>query len=329
MKPADKKNEIFCRCYKRSSFILKKSYIKKIKRQSSLSSSLQLILIAAVFIFMIPIFNITAEARERKSENQFEIGAWQSELAGSIGFAEKGFDLKSDFKKNADFSKERSTLFSYAYNAGYYSDVYLRGGMIKNYSLIKAYAANNVLINNVAFGAGGVSNIFADMRFSETELLIARELAATDRNGFIDMLYGAKYIRFSLDLTDRDFKMSNNYLRKLVIPVAGVHTQCKIDDKFKLYMWLYGGAVKTGNGADAKNYKTADIEAGIEYHFTPREPDYVEIGPEIKQNPMQLTSKAEWYLKLGYKERYFRETTGANVIKAGHRGPEIKLTARF
>jgi hypothetical protein len=282
-------------------------------------------IILSIFLCIAPCFNAKAYARENRPANDLEFGAWRSALRGSLGFANAGFDLKSDFKKNASFDPKTVMLPGYTYNIGYYSDIRLRSNLIKNYGEMKAYAANNVLINNIGFGAGGVSNLIVDMRFSDIELLASRELAANDRNGFADLIYGAKAIRFSVDLSDKDFKMINNYLRKVIVPVAGVHAKCKINDNFKLYMWLYAGSAKTGG----YNYKTADLDAGIEYHFTPRAPEYREIGDNPKAEKFSLTPQVGWHVKLGYKERYFRETAGANVIKIGHSGPEIKFSARF
>ncbi len=284
-----------------------------------------IMVILSIFFCVASCSTGAAFARDNRPANDVEFGAWRSELKGSLGFANAGFDLKSDFKKDASFELKTVMLPGYAYNIGYYSDIRLRSNLIKNYGQMKAYAANNVLINNIGFGAGGVSNLIVDMRFSDVELLASRELAANDRNGFADLIYGIKAIRFSVDLSDKDFKMINNYLRKVIVPVAGVHAKCKINDNFKFYMWLYAGSAKTGG----YNYKTADLDAGIEYHFTPRAPEYREIGDKAKTENFQLNQQMDWYVKLGYKERYFRETAGANVIKIGHSGPEIKFSARF
>jgi hypothetical protein len=287
-------------------------------------------LFTAVLVFNVFIFYAEASARPDKPENGFEFGTWRNYLGGTLGFANTGYDLKGDFKKNADFPFKTVALFGYTYKLGSRSDICLRANVTKNTGSFKAAAANNVLINNVVFGAGGVSNISADMRFSDYELLASRELGATDRNGFVDLVYGAKFIRLSLDLKDRDFKMENHYLRQFVVPVTGVHAQCRIDDKWRGYTWFYAGTAKADGGAAEKNYKTIDLDAGVEYHFTPREPDYVEIGPGRPEAPaVPMWGKVDWYVKLAYKERYFKETAGANVIRIGHSGPEVKFAARF
>ncbi|HPG56556.1 MAG TPA: hypothetical protein PKW98_01950 [Candidatus Wallbacteria bacterium] len=285
-------------------------------------------LFIAVFFILSACHDISY-ARPNKPKDNLEFGTWRNKLKGSLGFANTGFDLKSDFKADGDFDYKTVALLGYSYKLGYYSDIYLRSNLTKNSGSLKAAGKNNVLINNIVFGAGGVSNIAVDMRLSDIELLASRELAATDRNGFIDVIYGAKFIRLSLDLTDKDFKMSNHYLRQLLVPVAGFHTQCKIDDNFKFYAWLYAGSAKADSGSSMKQYKTTDLDAGIEYHLTPRAPEYVEIGPGRDEEPESLTQKIDWYVIAGYKARSFKETMGANVIKIDHSGPEIKFSARF
>ena len=282
-------------------------------------------ILLSIFFCAAPRFILEAAARDNRPADDIEFGSWRSELEGSLNFANTGFDLRGDFKNEASFDYKTAMLLGYAYNIGYYSDINLRSNIIKNYGRLRAYAANNVLINNIGFGAGGVSNLIVDMRLSDVELIASRELAANERNGFIDLIYGVKAMRFSLDLIDGDFNMGNNYLRKAIVPLAGVRAKCKINDNFKFYMQLYGGSAKTSSCG----YKTADIDAGLEYHFTPREPEYKEIGDKPKAENFGLNQQTEWYIKLGYKERYFRETAGANVIKIGHSGPEIKFSARF
>lgn len=271
----------------------------------------------------------TARARPERHDNSVEFGTWRNYLEGSLGFANAGYDLKADFKKNANFDYKTVAVLGYTYTLGAYSDLALRTSITKNSGSFRASGATNVLLNNIAFGAGGVSNIAADMRFSDFELLASRELAYAERNGFFDLVYGAKFIRLSLDLRDSDFGMENHYLRQLAVPVAGFHAQCRIDDKFKAFAWFYAGRSKADNGASEKKYDTLDLDAGIEYQFKPREPEYTEVGPDRVPEPAPLSGSVEWSVRLGYRERYFRETMGANVIKIDHGGPEIKFNAKF
>jgi|GEM_PF-6851408 len=285
------------------------------------------LILAAAFITIAP---VNATARSGKYKDNLEIGSWRHELAGDIGFKNKGFDLKSDFGANGNFSENTNLLAAYTYNTGYLSDVYLKSSFIKDKGLLKAYGAGgNVLVNNITFGAGGFANINTDLRITDIELLLSREIASNDENGFVEFLYGLKMLRVSMDLNDRDFPVSNQYLRKILLPVAGISANCKIDEKLSFFGTIYGTGINTGKDSSKKNYKTLDMDAGIEYHLTPRKPEYTEIGPGKRQEGFSLTPKTEWFIKLGYKRKIFKETEGSNIIKIDHCGPELSFIARF
>ncbi len=284
--------------------------------------------IFAIIIIFILLCPLTANSRDNKPNSGFEIGTWRYNLSGTLNFFNPGFDFSSNLKSNGSFNKNNNFSGAYAQKIGNLSDLYVSVNMTRNSGVLKAYGANNVTVNNVVFGAGGYAVINTELNSDVIDIMGLREIASSE-NGYINFAYGMRLGRIAINLSDANFIASNSYERNLALPFIGLDGTCNINEKLYFYGKYIGTNIDTGGGSDKKNYLINEVDAGIEYHLTHPEPEYTEIGPGL---PTPREGKAadalDWYLQLGYKEQYMKETEKQNRMVIRNGGPQFKVIIR-
>lgn len=286
--------------------------------------------IIIIFLILCPRM---AYSRDNKPKYGFEIGTWQYSLSGTLNFFNPGsnplipaFNFSSNLKNNGSFDKNRNFSGAATIKLGNLSDIYISADITRNSGIIDAYSTGDVKVNDVLFGVAGKARVNTQLNSDMIDIMGLREIASS-QNGYVNLAYGLRLGRTALNLSNA--MGSNSYERNIVLPFAGLDGTCNINDKFRFYSRYIGTNIDIGSGSTGKNYSINEIDAGVEYHLMHPEPEYTEIGPGLPA-PRELreADNLDWYLQLGYKEKYMKETEGQNRMVTRNGGPQFKIIIR-
>ncbi len=281
--------------------------------------------IIILFILLCP---GASHSRDNKPGYGAEIGTWRHSLTGTLNFFNPGFDFSTNLETNGNFTRNSNFSGAYTQKLGNLSDICVSANLTRNAGVINAYGVNSVSVNNVVFGAGGYAVINTELNSDIIDIMGLRELASGP-NGYINFAYGIRLGRIALNLSDANFIASNSFTRNIALPFIGFDGTCNITDTMYFYGKYIGTNVDTGSGSSTRNYIVNELDAGIEYHLLRRAPEYIEIGPGLPSPKDQKDAdNFDWYLQLGYKEQYMKETEKQNRMVMRNSGPQFKIIIR-
>lgn len=251
----------------------------------------------------------TSFARERKYKHEGELTIWQNELSGSLNLSNAGYNLRTNFKGDGNFSKETTAGLGWVYNIGKLSDVYIHYNKIENSGRLRAVGTGAVAFNGINYTVvGGVATIDMNLKMDIFDILGAREITRGE-NGHIDFVYGLKIMKCSFNAVDAaNAANTSNYDITLPIPNFGVRGVYHMSKDWDAYGQFSGFSLNRSGKSGTLKY----LNFGVEY--------------KIKK---QTSQNVDWSVALGYKDEYIKGTDGNNNIVIEHRGPEFKIIGRF
>lgn len=241
-------------------------------------------------------------AREGKAPHAGSLGLWQTRLFGEANIEGVKFNLKG----NGNFGRENSLHAGFAWSTGKLSDVGIGYAKVDHAGTID----KSVRIGGLTYVAGANVNL----EVGALDLLGRRELTRGDR-GFVDLVYGLKFVSVDVAATGRDNlgnALASARSFSAPFPQLGLAGEHAFDARWTVYGACYGFTVnRSGKGGTAKT-----MDVGVRRRLAP---------PVANGVPRRV----DWSAEFGWKAQYLRAKDGADEVILDHEGPRLTLVGKF
>ncbi len=239
-----------------------------------------------------------------------EFVLWNNSFSGQLSLLKPKYNLKTNFKENANFKRKNSAGFGWFFRSGGRAESYIGFLQLDHSSDLTATGDLNYDIEfdgrkfNVKNGA---ANVHFSLKIDAFDFLIFRRLKNTAW-GHINFLYGFRAMQSELIVKDINSAVSASYSKVLPLPNFGFDARYDIAPRLSAYGLLSGFALRSGDRSGRFN----NLHLALEYDFE-----------NIRKTGVNMT------LAAGYKEQYVEAVIDQNKYVIRHQGPVMKLIAKF
>lgn len=285
--------------------------------------------LAVIFIFLFLFDLSAARAEYYRYKDEGALTIWYNDLKGSLELNNPAFDLNTNFKDNGNFKTQVNPGFSWRYNKNEKMSFFVSSMNTEQKGRFSAYSLKGagVFVNGTKFGTNAVELIDEKLDFNRVNLLMSYELLGNDENGHLNLIAGCELFKLGMNFSAAATNAVSVYSRKAFMPLAGISGDFKMSEILRFH-GSYNGMQYNFNEGDSKRKTTIhNTEFGIEYHILPPKDNYIVLS----QNSTHIVpnDKIEWFIDLGYKEDYFKESYKNNKIILRHFGPYLNIAGRF
>ena len=239
-----------------------------------------------------------------------EFSMWNNEFSGYLSFRKPNYNLKTNFKRDANFKKKNSAGFAWLFRSGGRAESYIGFTQLDHSSDIIARGDLNydVEFDGRKFNIiNGAAQVHFSLKISAFDFMVIRRLKNTAW-GHINFLYGFRAMQCDLIVKDINSPVSASYDAILPLPNIGFDARYDISRRLSAYSLLSGFALRRGDRGGRFN----NLSASIEYDFKNERKTGVNMS-----------------VAAGYKEQYIEADIEENKYVVRHGGPTLKFIAKF
>jgi hypothetical protein len=239
-----------------------------------------------------------------------EFSMWNNEFSGYLSLRKPNYNLKTNFKRDANFKRKNSMGFAWFFRSGGRAENYLGFTQLDHSSDLTARGDLNydVEFDGRKFNIkNGAANVHFSLKINAFDFMVIRRLKNTAW-GHINFLYGFRAMQCDLIVKDIHSPVSASYDAILPLPNIGFDARYNISRRLSAYGLLSGFALRRGERGGRFN----NLNAAIEYDFKNERKTGVNMS-----------------VAAGYKEQYIEADIEENRYVVRHGGPTVKFIAKF
>jgi len=227
-----------------------------------------------------------------------EVAFWQSSLGG--GLVTHGMDL--DLDGGVDIS--RRNRFDLAFQTSLTRRDHVSASFF-------AFEHEGTLAGRVTYDARLYTpGAAVEQRERQFDLGGSRTLHHGAR-GWVDMLYGAKWLQVDFDMTQTvpAGRQTAFWNQHYTVPYLGVAGRSRLGS----WSWVTGGWKFSSLGSGGDSVRTSDLDLGV----------LVGVRPDRESH------QVDWYGRLGFRDFRFHGDDGNSESRVEFRGPTFGVTGEF
>lgn len=239
-----------------------------------------------------------------------EFSMWNNEFSGYLSLRKPNYNLKTNFKRDANFKRKYSSGFGWLFRSGGRAESYLGFTHLDHSSDLIARGDLNydVEFDGRKFNIiNGEANIHFSLKINAFDFMVIRRLKNTAW-GHINFLYGFRAMQCDLIVKDINSPVSVYYDAILPLPDIGFDARYNIGRRLSACGLFSGFALRRGERGGRFN----NLNAAIEYDFKNERKTGVNMS-----------------ISAGYKEQYIEADIEENRYAIRHSGPMVKFIAKF
>lgn len=239
-----------------------------------------------------------------------EFFLWNNSFSGQLSLLKPKYNLKTNFKENANFKRKNSAGFGWFFRSGGRAESYIGFLQLDHSSDLTATGDLNydIEFDGRKFNVkNGTANVHFSLKIDAFDFLVFRRLKNTAW-GYINFLYGFRAMQSELIVKDINSAVSASYSKVLPLPNFGFDARYNIAPRLSASGLLSGFALRSGDRGGRFN----NLYLALEYDYK-----------NVRKTGVNMT------LSGGYREQYVQAVIDQNKYVIRHQGPVMKIIAKF